>query len=70
MDWTLSKDQAEVMIFSAFCQEAGKEVLLGPDNFLDLRHGTEGFELHFSCHCGRSGVVRPDRAVLAVCGGC
>ncbi len=70
MDWTLVRGQSEGMIFSAFCQEAGKEVLLGPDNFVDLRHGAEGFELQFSCHCGRLGVVRPARSGLAACGGC
>ncbi len=58
------------MFFSAFCQQAGKEVLLGPDNFVDLQHGADGFELHFSCHCGRLGVVRPGSGAVGVCGSC
>lgn len=55
------------MFFSAYCQEAGREVLLGPDNFVDLLAGTGGFELHYRCHCGRSGVLHTRQPDLARC---
>ncbi len=67
MDWMLVLDQCGVMIFSAFCHQVGKEVLLGPDNFVDLRDGPKGFELHFNCHCGRRGVVYPSTGNLGAC---
>ena len=47
------------MFFSAYCDEAGADVLLGPDNVLDLRHGALGPELHYRCHCGQVGVIYP-----------
>lgn len=46
-------------MFSAFCDQVRKEVLLGPDNFVDLLDGPLGPELHFRCHCGRPGVIYP-----------
>jgi hypothetical protein len=47
------------MFFSVYCSEAGAEVLLGPDNLLDLGHGALGFELHYRCYCGQTGVLYP-----------
>jgi hypothetical protein len=56
------------MFFSAFCADAGREVLLGPDNFVDLGDGPHGFELHYRCHCGRPGVFYPRSAATGRCG--
>jgi hypothetical protein len=47
------------MFFSAYCPDAGAEVLLGPDNVLDLGHGPFGMELHYRCYCGETGVLYP-----------
>ena len=55
------------MFFSAYCQDAGRNVLLGPDNFVDLRDGPSGFELHYRCHCGRSAVLYPKQSNVASC---
>lgn len=68
MDLTLRKVQIGGMHFSGFCGVVGKEVLLGPANLTDLRKGPNGFELHYSCHCGRSGVVYPDLEAVGRCG--
>lgn len=46
-------------MFSAYCEEVGTEVLLGPDNYTDLIDGPSGMELHYRCHCGRPGVIYP-----------
>lgn len=45
------------MFFSAYCQEARGRVLLDANNFMDLRYGPAGIELHYRCHCGRTGIV-------------
>ena len=55
------------MFFSAYCQESGTNVLLGPDNFVDLLDGPSGFELHYRCHCGRDGVLYPKQPAAAAC---
>lgn len=55
------------MFFSAYCRDAGRNVLLGPDNFVDLLEGPAGLELHYRCHCGRSGVLYPKRPEAASC---
>jgi hypothetical protein len=55
------------MFFSAFCEDVGKEVLLSSDNFLDLIHGPLGFEVHYRCHCGATGVVYPQSGITARC---
>jgi len=55
------------MMFSAFCEEIGKEVLLGPDNFADLLDGPLGLELHYLCHCGSPGVIYPKAGVAGRC---
>ena len=47
------------MFFSGFCEEVGRDVLLGPANFVDLCAGPHGLELHYSCYCGRPGVFYP-----------
>jgi hypothetical protein len=47
------------MFFSAYCDRVGAEVLLGPDNVLDVTDGPLGLELHYRCHCGETGVVYP-----------
>jgi hypothetical protein len=47
------------MFFSAYCADAGADVLLGPDNVVDLGHGPFGLELHYRCYCGESGVLYP-----------
>ncbi|HWE55928.1 MAG TPA: hypothetical protein VG435_10465 [Acidimicrobiales bacterium] len=65
MDLMVLREQSGDMFFSAYCQEVGKEVLLGPDNFVDLVTGPDGFELHYRCHCGRSGVVHPQASAPA-----
>ncbi|HEY3811346.1 MAG TPA: hypothetical protein VGL49_07920 [Acidimicrobiales bacterium] len=49
------------MFFSAFCDQAGAEVLLGPDNVVDLDYGSWGLELRYRCHCGQVGVIYPQR---------
>jgi hypothetical protein len=55
------------MYFSAFCEQAGTEVLLGPDNFVDLIDGPAGFELHYRCHCGWAGTVWPKSGAAGQC---
>jgi hypothetical protein len=55
------------MFFSAYCQEAGRNVLLGPDNFVDLCDGPAGFEVHYRCHCGRAGLLYPKQPEAASC---
>jgi hypothetical protein len=57
------------MFFSAYCADAGAEVLLGPDNVLDLGHGSLGLELHYRCYCGETGVLYPqlDRTATRKC---
>ncbi len=59
MDLLLPMVHCGGMFFSAYCQEAGTKVLLGPGNFVDLNDGPMGFELHYTCHCGRAGIVCP-----------
>jgi hypothetical protein len=59
MDFTTLRGQGGGMFFSAYCHDVGAEVLLGPDNFVDLRWGRLGFELHYRCHCGEGGVIHP-----------
>ena len=59
MDFTTGGCQGGVMMYSAFCEQAGREVLLGPDNFVDLLDGPLGPELHYRCHCGRLDVIYP-----------
>jgi hypothetical protein len=56
------------MFFSGFCAHAGREVLLDPDNFVDLEDGPLGFELHYRCYCGRPGVFYPKIEAAARCG--
>ena len=68
MDLTLRRVQSAVMFFSAFCEEAGKDVLLGAERVLDLRYGRLGFELHYSCYCGQHGVVYPKSENRGRCG--
>ncbi len=68
MDLNLHPRHIEDMLFSGFCQTIGREVLLGPDNFSDLCDGPSGFELHYTCHCGRAGVVFPKRHLRGSCG--
>jgi hypothetical protein len=50
------------MFFSAYCDEVGAEVLLGPDNLVDLGYGASGVELHYRCHCGKPGVIYPKQS--------
>jgi hypothetical protein len=50
------------MYFSAYCEEAGADVLLGSGNFVALVDGPDGAELHYRCHCGRAGVIYPKGA--------
>jgi hypothetical protein len=59
MDLRARAMEGGTMFFSAYCAEAGTEVLLGPDNVVDLSHGPFGFELHYRCHCGQAGVLYP-----------
>jgi hypothetical protein len=59
MDLRAAAVEGRKMFFSAYCAEAGTQVLLGPDNVVDLSHGPFGFELHYRCHCGEAGVVYP-----------
>lgn len=47
------------MYFSAYCDEAGTEVLLGSGNFVALAEDPLGPALHYICHCGRPGVTYP-----------
>jgi hypothetical protein len=61
MDFSVAKREGIYMFFSAYCREAGTEVLLGPDNFVDLEDGPFGVELHYRCHCGERGVLYPKR---------
>jgi hypothetical protein len=62
MDFRLEEVEGGTMFFSAYCEEAGAEVLLGPDNVLDLGDGPFGMELRYRCYCGQVGVVYPKRA--------
>jgi hypothetical protein len=59
MDLSLAEVEGEGMFFAAYCSDAGADVLLGPDNVVDLRYGAFGPELHYRCHCGQPGVVYP-----------
>ena len=68
MDLTVIRDHSGVMFFSAMCRETGREVLLGPANFLDLRDGPDGFELEYRCYCGRRGVAFPQSGAVGACG--
>ena len=68
MDYTIRRGHSGLMYYSAFCEQAGTDVLLGPDNFLDLVDGPSGFELHYRCHCGRPGTVRPKSGGPGRCG--
>jgi hypothetical protein len=47
------------MFFSAYCCDAGTEVLFGVDNVLDVGYGSFGLELHYRCYCGHTGVIYP-----------
>jgi hypothetical protein len=68
MDFTNVWVHAGAMFFSAFCEETAAPVLLTPDDFVDLRDGPLGFELHYRCHCGRPGVVFPKSGASGRCG--
>jgi hypothetical protein len=68
MDLTVGGVHTGVMFFSAVCSETGREVLLGPANFVDLRDGPLGFELEYSCYCGRRGITYPRTGTLGRCG--
>jgi hypothetical protein len=59
MDLTARTGESVGMFFSAYCSDAGAEVLLGPDNVLDVGHGPFGLELHYRCYCGQAGVLYP-----------
>lgn len=59
MDFIVNRVHSGPMIFSSFCREAGTEVLLDSDSFIDLRDGPLGFELHYNCYCGRTGILYP-----------
>jgi hypothetical protein len=59
MDFNIERRESIGMFFSAYCQETGTEVLLGPDNFVDLADGPLGVELHYRCYCGEVGVLYP-----------
>jgi hypothetical protein len=61
MDLMAQRGESEGMFFSAYCCDAGAEVLLGPDNVLDVGHGPLGLELHYRCYCGETGVLYPQR---------
>jgi hypothetical protein len=65
MDYIVCTVQGGGMFFSAYCDQAGAEVLLGPDNVTDLRDGPLGLELHYRCHCGHEGVVYPKLGSVA-----
>jgi hypothetical protein len=65
MDFRLWGGEIASMFFSAYCHDAGTEVLLGPDNVLDLGYGPFGPELRYRCHCGRDGVIYPKLEHLA-----
>jgi hypothetical protein len=64
MDLIEITQEAESMFFSAYCPQVGAEVLLGPDNVIDLDHGPLGIELHYRCHCGQPGVLYPQQDKL------
>lgn len=68
MDLMLTRVQSGGMYFSGFCGVAGKDVLLGPGNLVDLRDGPNGFEIHYRCHCARPGVVFPKLESVGRCG--
>ena len=68
MDLTVAGVHIGGMFFSSFCDQAGREMLFGPDDYVDLRDGPHGFELHYRCHCGRPGVVFPKRESVGRCG--
>lgn len=59
MDFTTNSSEGGGMYFSAYCDEAGTEVLLGSGNFVALAEGPLGPALHYICHCGRPGVTYP-----------
>ena len=59
MDLMTANGESGSMFFSAYCADAGAEVLLGPDNVVELGHGPCGFELHYRCYCGESGILYP-----------
>ena len=59
MDYMLKSLEGGGMYFSAYCEEAGANVLLGSGNFVALVDGPFGAELHYRCHCGEAGVVYP-----------
>jgi hypothetical protein len=59
MDLIAAGVEGGSMFFSAFCPEAGAEVLMGPDNVVDVGHGPRGMELHYRCYCGETGVLYP-----------
>jgi hypothetical protein len=61
MDLITLTGESGGMFFSAYCAEAGTEVLFGADNVTDLRHGPHGLELHYRCYCGESGVLYPQQ---------
>jgi hypothetical protein len=59
MDFMLESLDGGGMYFTAYCEEAGANVLLGAGNFVALLDGPLGTELHYRCHCGQAGVVYP-----------
>lgn len=68
MDLTVGWVHSGSMFFSAMCADTGREVLLGPGNFVDLRDGPRGFELEYACYCGRRGVAYPRTGAIGTCG--
>ena len=67
MDLMVLRVHRGVMFFSGFCEDVGSEVLLGPANFVDLRDGPQGLELHYDCYCGRRGVFHPKTERVGRC---
>jgi hypothetical protein len=59
MDFTLGSLEGGGMYFSAYCEQAGADILLGSGNFVALVDGPHGTELHYRCHCGQTGVIYP-----------
>ena len=59
MDYNLGCGEDDRMYFAAYCEEVRADVLLGSSNFVSLRDGPLGVELHYRCHCGQPGVLYP-----------
>ncbi len=52
-------------MFSVECAGHGGRVLLGPESIVALLSAPGGFELHWRCTCGRTGVLRTGSPVAA-----